>query len=945
MKKKIVLLISILAVFIGTLHAAVEKGPYLIYEGNNTQMTVLWQMNSTQSCTINWGLDTSYSTGTANTSQYGSDNQHKYVISDLSPGTKYFYEVVDVGTGSFRTAPAAAAENVKILAYGDTRTNPGNHNLVNQEMINTYIIDSAYQTITLHTADWVNADSENNWTSEFFGLSQAYTREFQANMPINGCKGNHEGSGVSFNKYFPYPYVSGFYWSFDYGPVHVVVLDQYTTYSSGSAQYIWLENDLDTTDKEWKIIVLHSPAWSAAGGGHGNNGTTQTHIQPLCVTYGVDLVLAGHNHYYARCLVDGINHITVGGGGAPLKEPSQTEPYLVLAESTLNFAEINIQGEVMYFIARRDDGTVIENFYLSHVPLFGFTSDPILKVYAIEGTAYSNTIADDAEDPESDPLTFSKDSGPTWLSVASNGDLSGTPGAGDVGMNEFTVHVTDGIDSDDTAALKIEVIGENSVTYTQNAAAPSTDVIASFTNTNTIWNNITVAVNDGVGTENMYGETFSYTEDFAITAISFHATGDTKSYGSGQMLELSILKDTNSDGVPDQIAGVVDPVEVASITGSTPWKTFTFSTPVNCVGNTTYAFVYTLIGPISNNMRVATNSDGSLYTAGKAISANYTAGAFPDLPIGLNANRDIGFVVQGTTLSGSQPPTFTIDPINEIAATEDAAYSSTIADDASDPESDPMSFSKFSGPTWLSVASNGALSGTPTNSDVGANAFTVQVTAAGGSDTATLNITVINTNDAPTFTVDPINKPDATEDAAYSDSIAGSATDEDAGDTLTYSKTAGSAWLSVAADGTLSGTPGAGDVGVNVFTVQVDDGNGGTDTATLNITVNGVCISSTTHVDAIVPDIQSGSRGRKYGYVTVTVLDNCGNVIANADVTGTFTGDYDETLVASTDAAGVAVFTTTTQIKKPSYTFCVDGISHATLTYDSNDDVETCDVY
>jgi hypothetical protein len=199
--------------------------------------------------------------------------------------------------------------------------------------------------------------------------------------------------------------------------------------------------------------------------------------------------------------------------------------------------------------------------------------------------------------------------------------------------------------------------------------------------------------------------------------------------------------------------------------------------------------------------------------------------------------RYVNFVASDGTPTNNAP-SFTFDPINEIDATEDAAYSSTIADDASDPESDTMTFSKVSGPTWLSVAANGDLSGTPTNGDVGLNAFTVQVDALGGSDTATLNITVINTNDAPMFTVDPINKPDATEGAAYSDTIAGSATDVDAGDTLTYSKVSGPAWLTVSADGTLSGTPGSGDVGANVFTVQVDDGNGGTDTATLNITVN-----------------------------------------------------------------------------------------------------------
>jgi hypothetical protein len=70
---------------------------------------------------------------------------------------------------------------------------------------------------------------------------------------------------------------------------------------------------------------------------------------------------------------------------------------------------------------------------------------------------------------------------------------------------------------------------------------------------------------------------------------------------------------------------------------------------------------------------------------------------------------------------------------------------------------------------------------------------------------------------------------DAREGVAYSGSVAGFAADLDSEDTLTYSKVlAGSpAWLDIAADGALSGTPGAGDVGVNSFTVMVSDGNGG----------------------------------------------------------------------------------------------------------------------
>jgi hypothetical protein len=60
----------------------------------------------------------------------------------------------------------------------------------------------------------------------------------------------------------------------------------------------------------------------------------------------------------------------------------------------------------------------------------------------------------------------------------------------------------------------------------------------------------------------------------------------------------------------------------------------------------------------------------------------------------------------------------------------------------------------------------------------------------------------------------------------------------DAGDSLTYSKVSGPAWLDVASDGTLSGTPGADDEGANAFIVRVQDTALAFDTATLNITVN-----------------------------------------------------------------------------------------------------------
>jgi len=348
--------------------ASIEKGPYLIFPGDSTQMTVLWQVDASTVCTLEWGTDTTYSIGNVQTNEYGSDHQHKYVIPNLDPAVKYYYRVTIDGTyhtGNFLSAPAAAAVNLKFLAYGDTRSYPADHDVVCAEMINTYTTDPGYQTLVLHVGDYVNdGDTESGWTNEFFGRTRLNTIGMQANLPIMGCMGNHEYSGVLYQKYWPFPFVANRYYSFDYGPIHVVILDQYVTYTPGSAQYTWLENDLASTAKPWKFIVLHEPGWSA--GGHSNNSTVQNNIHPLCLQYSVKVVFAGHNHYYSRCEVDGIHHVTTGGGGAPLYAPSSSAAYLVASAEIQHFCELDIQGDQLNFVARDWNGTVIDSFTTSN---------------------------------------------------------------------------------------------------------------------------------------------------------------------------------------------------------------------------------------------------------------------------------------------------------------------------------------------------------------------------------------------------------------------------------------------------------------------------------------------------------------------------------------------------------------------------------------------------
>jgi hypothetical protein len=233
--------------------------------------------------------------------------------------------------------------------YGDTRSNPGSHNSVAAGMNAIYAADPAYQTIALHAGDWVEGDNENTWTSQWFTNNSTTTDlyAFIKNVPLAGCIGNHEGGASVFRKYWPQPYVNADYYSFDYGPVHVAVVDMYNGggYTSG-AQYNWLVSDLSGSTKQWKIVVFHEPGWSC-NGGHANNTNVQNVLQPLFAQYGVQIGLAGHVHYYSRAVVNGVQHVTNGAGGAPAYTPQSGQPTVVTYSAGLAFCKVEVDGNTL----------------------------------------------------------------------------------------------------------------------------------------------------------------------------------------------------------------------------------------------------------------------------------------------------------------------------------------------------------------------------------------------------------------------------------------------------------------------------------------------------------------------------------------------------------------------------------------------------------------------
>jgi hypothetical protein len=140
-------------------------------------------------------------------------------------------------------------------------------------------------------------------------------------------------------------------------------------------------------------------------------------------------------------------------------------------------------------------------------------------------------------------------------------------------------------------------------------------------------------------------------------------------------------------------------------------------------------------------------------------------------------------------------------------------------------------------PAGLSLASNGAITGTPTA--VGTSNFTVQVKDS--SNTAAMKGLSIKVADPP-LAVTTSSLPNGTVGTAYNQSL--SATGGAGG--YTWSTSGGSlpAGLSLAASGAITGTPTTS--GTSNFTVQVKDSSNATATAALSITIAAPALSITT---------------------------------------------------------------------------------------------------
>jgi hypothetical protein len=256
---------------------------------------------------------------------------HHARLDDLRPDTAYTYEVLHDGgaalAGSFTTAPRGRAP-IRFTSFGDQATpEPGNGLASVWAGFNPPQVERLQPLFHLLNGDLCYANISPNRVKawhDFFQNNQVSA----SRRPWMPAAGNHEnelGNGpIGYGSYqtrFAVPSngepaeFRGLWYTFRAGSVRVISLnnddvclqdggDSYVHGYSGGRQKRWLERTLAAARREdgvdWLVVVMHQVAMSSVHNFNGADLGIRREWLPLFDRFGVDLVVAGHEHHYER---------------------------------------------------------------------------------------------------------------------------------------------------------------------------------------------------------------------------------------------------------------------------------------------------------------------------------------------------------------------------------------------------------------------------------------------------------------------------------------------------------------------------------------------------------------------------------------------------------------------------------------------------------------------
>ncbi|MCA9548418.1 MAG: metallophosphoesterase [Myxococcales bacterium] len=255
----------------------------------------------------------------------------------------------NVGPVAFR-AGRSRGQRFSFAAFGDTRTGHDVHRALVAAMAQEPV------ELVVHSGDLV----ETGGVAAQWALFLQIEEPLMAGRPLLAAVGNHDNSQrLHYRRYFLADAVAegNRYFYQDWGDLRVIIMDSEVEARRGSEQYAFLEAALrDGAAKDMIMVLsLHYPPYSS--GAHGSTLELREVLGELAPRYGVELVLAGHDHNYERTKrIDGVTYMVAASGGAPIRRvrPSwfsaavRTEPHFVIFDvdkKSLVGRAVNLDGE------------------------------------------------------------------------------------------------------------------------------------------------------------------------------------------------------------------------------------------------------------------------------------------------------------------------------------------------------------------------------------------------------------------------------------------------------------------------------------------------------------------------------------------------------------------------------------------------------------------------
>ncbi|HXV32501.1 MAG TPA: Ig-like domain-containing protein [Gaiellaceae bacterium] len=436
-------------------------------------------------------------------------------------------------------------------------------------------------------------------------------------------------------------------------------------------------------------------------------------------------------------------------------------------------------------------------------------------------------------DPDGDPLSIESWTQGAEGSVVCVGVVcSYTPtDPGYVGIDSFTYTVTDGGGGTDVGLVVVTVtytneqpVAEDDLLTTAEDTAGNVDVLANDSDEDgdqlTV---VTEAPSADNGTVSCTPEgvctytpdpNFNGTDSFTYT-IEDGAGGD----DAGEVTVTVTPVNDDPNAVADTLAAAEDEQGQANVLANDAdldGDALTVTTPspaaahgsVSCTagGTCTYTPEADYAGPDSFQYAVSDGNGGS-DTATVSVTV---------------APENLPPVADDETLTTAEDVEGTVD---------------VLAGDA-DAEGDPLSVTTPAPAAThgtVSCSAAGSCTYTPDADFHGSDSFEYTVSDGGGTDAGLVSVTVTPVNDAPVAGDDELA---TAEDTAGQTDVLADDTDVE-GDALTVTGATNGAHGSVVCgeDGTCAYTPAADYSGADTFTYTVSDGNGGTDTGSVSVTV------------------------------------------------------------------------------------------------------------